>query len=93
MSTHGPDTGLRSRIEAKRLRQRLLEIDGHPSVIASPETVARLVSAQAYLALGLDQQVTLDLGGGPKSYSAGDLDLLLGLCGEAFSRYDTPAAE
>ena len=93
MSTHGPDTGLRSRIEAKRARQRLLEIDGHPGVIATPDTVARLVGGQAYLALGQEQQITLDLGGGPKPYSAGDLDLLLGLCGEAFSRFDALTVE
>lgn len=88
MSTNGPDTGLRSRMEASRARQRLLEIDGQAGVVASPETVARIVSARAFLAMAEAPSIEINLGAGRRAYSAGDLDLLLGLCGEAFARFD-----
>lgn len=87
-STHGPETGLRSRIEAQRTRARLLEVEGHPGVRASVEAVARLVAAKALLDLSGQASLTLDLGGGPQAYAASDITVLLALCGEAFARHD-----
>ena len=87
-STHGPETGLRSRIEAQRTRARLLEVEGHNGVRASADTVARLAAAKALLDLSGQPAITLDLGAGPASYAASDITVLLALCGEAFARHD-----
>lgn len=86
-STHGPDVGFRSQMEARRARQALLKLDGLPEIEANPATVARLVAASARLGLGVDS-VSLDLGDGVKVYTVSDVEVLLGLCSEAFERFD-----
>lgn len=89
MSTNGPSPGVRSLVNQRRQRAQLLELEGYPGVSASPETVARLHSAHQLLSMGAAQEVTLNMGSGAQTYRIGDIELLLGLCAEAFERYDS----
>lgn len=88
-STNGPSPGVRSLVNAQRQRAGLLELEGNPGLRASPELVTRLTAAQARLDMAPGAAITLNLGGGPQELRAGDVELLLGLCAEAFERYDT----
>lgn len=90
MSTHGPAAGTASYIAAQREKTKALELGvDFPGVRATPELVAKLMTAKHLIGYGA-QSVTLRLGvGDPRELSAGDVDLLLGLCAEAFQRFDT----
>jgi len=88
MSTNGPASGTASLIQQQRERAKALELPDFPGVRATPDVVARLSAAKVRLGLGA-VTVTLRLDqAAPKAYAAGDVDLLLGLCAEAFERYD-----
>ena len=51
--------------------------------------LARLVAAQAYFKVGAGPTISLNLGEGPRDYSAGDVEELLSLCAEGFQKFDT----
>lgn len=89
MSTNGPQAGTASFIAAQREKAKALDLGADfPGVRATPEVVAKLQAAKHYLALGAST-IELRLGTAEvRSLAAGDVDLLLGLCAEAFARYD-----
>lgn len=88
MSTHGPAAGTASLIAQQRERAKALELPDFPGIRATGDVVARLSAAKVRLSLGAES-VTMRLDQAqPRAYSAGDVDLLLGLCAEAFERYD-----
>lgn len=90
MSTHGPQAGTASYIAAQREKSKALDLSAdYPGVRASPELVAKLVAAKHLIGYGAPS-VTLRLGtGDARELNAGDIDVLLGLCAEAFQRFDT----
>lgn len=88
MSTHGPSTGMRSRVIAQRARAEKLKLVDYPGVEARPETVARLVAAKERLALGDVSEITLDIGEGLKAYGPADVETILALIAEAFAAHD-----
>jgi hypothetical protein len=90
MSTHGPGTGLRTLADERRRKAQALEIDEKPGVRASPETVARLVAADAYFKMTGKETIRLNLGeGGAKDYGPGDIELMLAQCAESYERFDS----
>jgi hypothetical protein len=88
MSDLGPGPGVRSLVNAQRQRAKLLEIADYPGVVATPDIVARLTVAKAKLDLGGVDSVRINIGAGVLDYQVGDVELLLGLCCEAYERYD-----
>lgn len=88
MTSHGPDTGLRSRVMALRAKRAKLELADYPGVLATPETVARLCAAKVLLELDGFDSVRLNLGDGVKEYAIGDVETLLASCAVAFAEHD-----
>ncbi len=89
MSTHGPRPGTASLVAAQRekAQQLLLDETTWPGVQAEPGLVARLVSCKHLIGLGATT-VRLRIGGEVRELGASDIDVLLGLCAEAFQRFD-----